>query len=70
MIYYLTFYIVLSKHTLIIFLSTIKYYKITILLFAKFYNSYKRPDYKPILINASFIFKKENFLVLLSIKDI
>ena len=33
-------------------------------MFGKFYNVYKRPDCKPILINTSFIFKKQNFLVL------
>ena len=34
-------------------------------MFTKFYNAYKRLDCKLILINASFMFKKQNFLVLL-----
>ena len=65
MICYLSFYIVLYKHTLTIFLSIIRHYKIIILTFAKFYNTYERLDCKPKLINASFMFKKQNFLVLL-----
>ena len=30
-------------------------------------HAYKKPDCKPILINASFMFKKQNFSVLLSL---
>ena len=52
---------------LTIFLSTIRHYKITVFMFTKFYNTFEGPDWKPILINASFMFKKQNFLVLLSL---
>ena len=56
---YLTFYIILYKYTLTKFLSIVKYYKIIIFMFAKFYNTYKRLDYKSILINVSFIFQNK-----------
>ena len=69
-IYYLIFYIVLYKHILIIFLSIIRYYKIIILMFTKFYNIYKMLNYKLILINANFIYKKQIFLILLSLLKI
>ena len=36
-------------------------------MFAKFFNTDEKPDCKPVLINTSFIFKKYNFLVLLSL---
>ena len=36
-------------------------------MFAQFYNTYEKPDYKPILINASFMFKNKDFSVLLSL---
>ena len=53
-----SFYIVLYKHTLTIFLSIVKLEKISISIFVKFYNIYKKLNCKPILTNASFIFKK------------
>ncbi len=63
MINYLTYYIILYEYTLTIFLSIVKRYKIIVFIFVKFYNAYEMLNCKLILINASFMFKKQNFSI-------
>ena len=48
------------------FLFIARFLKIIVSILAKFCNYYEKTDYKPILINTSFTFKKQNSFILLS----